>query len=308
MDPLEHHCQDDLTELEEQDIGNSESVDEEEDDNLIQVDVDWKKTSPEENDSMIVDELAKSVDESMRAVDESMRAVDESMRAVDESMRSVDESMKSVDELANSVDDSMKSVDDSIKSVDDSMTSVDDSMMSVDDSMKSVDGPMMSMANLSEEEEEFNPKIEVESNESSMDLTDSDDEEGDPSDTVASNKSPVDSSEDEEEVDPTISMDLMKPMEESDPRISIIPQNLSFEAELSNLINNVQSNQISWDSDSPLGLAAPFEPRRSSRNVATNKTPSPPIRQLPLPAKMSSSKRKSTLKKNLILFQVSVQV
>ena len=301
MDPLEHHCQDDLTELEEQDIGNSESVDEEEDDNLIQVDVDWKKTSPEENDSMIVDELAKSVDESMRAVDESMRAVDESMRAVDESMRSVDESMKSVDELANSVDDSMKSVDDSIKSVDDSMTSVDDSM-------KSVDGPMMSMANLSEEEEEFNPKIEVESNESSMDLTDSDDEEGDPSDTVASNKSPVDSSEDEEEVDPTISMDLMKPMEESDPRISIIPQNLSFEAELSNLINNVQSNQISWDSDSPLGLAAPFEPRRSSRNVATNKTPSPPIRQLPLPAKMSSSKRKSTLKKNLILFQVSVQV
>ena len=257
MDPLEHHCQDDLTELEEQDIGNSESVDEEEDDNLIQVDVDWKKTSPEENDSMIVDELAKSVDESMRVVDESMRAVDESMR-------SVDESMKSVDELANSVDDSMKSVDDSIKSVDDSMTSVDDSM-------KSVDGPMMSMANLSEEEEEFNPKIEVESNESSMDLTDSDDEEGDPSDTVASNKSPVDSSEDEEEVDPTISMDLMKPMEESDPRISIIPQNLSFEAELSNLINNVQSNQISWDSDSPLGLAAPFEPRRSSRNVATNK-------------------------------------
>ena len=79
--------------------------------------------------------------------------------------------------------------------------------------------------NLAEDgEEEFNPMIEVESNKSSTNLSEDeeeeDEEEGSPKKAVKSYESLIDLCKDKEG-NPTISDELQKLMEESNPRISL---------------------------------------------------------------------------------------
>ena len=175
----------------------------------------------------------------------------------------------------------------------------EDDPMNADESNKSV-------MNLAEDrEEEFDSMIEVESNKSSTDLSEDEEEEGSPKKAVECYESLVDSCKDNEG-NPTISDELQKPMEESDPRISILLENSSFKNKLANVIDSLGSNQMSWDlasPDLPIPLAVAFEPRQSSRNAANKK---PLSSQLVLPPKSSGSKRKPAFNKDLIILQVSV--
>ena len=98
-------------------------------------------------------------------------------------------------------------------------------------------------------EEEFDTMIEVESNKSSTDLSEDEEEEdeeeeGSPKKAVESYESLVDLCKDNKG-DPTISDELQKPMEESDPGISILLKKISFKNELANVIDSLGSNQMS---------------------------------------------------------------
>ena len=104
--------------------------------------------------------------------------------------------------------------------------------MNADESNKSV----MNLAK--DGEEEFDPMIEVESNKSSTDLSEDEEEEGSPKKAVEFYDSLIDSCKDNEG-DPTISDELQKLMEDSDPRISILLKNSSFKNELANVIDSL---------------------------------------------------------------------
>ena len=157
-----------------------------------------------------------------------------------------------------------------------------------------------SASDSSEDEEEVDPMISVESE---------DEEEGDAMIVVESKKSESNSLEDEEEVGPIVNIELTKPMEdaaeEGDPMIGVELKKLSFEEDLSNLLSGAESNQMPLDSDLSIDLGAPFEPRRSSRNPLEKNKPSP---QLVKRLEISSGKKKLASKIDQILLQAIVLI